>query len=67
MCLSCGCGKPNDKHGDERHITQQDLEGAAKAAQISTQQAAQNIMDGSRTMDAGSASQRRDQQEQRPA
>ncbi len=21
MCISCGCGKPNDDHGDARNIT----------------------------------------------
>lgn len=46
MCLSCGCGSPNDKHGDERHITQDDLQQAAEAAGVSPQQAAQNIMTG---------------------
>jgi hypothetical protein len=44
MCVSCGCGKPNDNHGDDRHITQDDLNRAAQAAGISPSQAAQNIM-----------------------
>jgi hypothetical protein len=48
MCLSCGCGKPNDKHGDDRHITQDQLNRAAQAANISPQEAAQNIVDGVR-------------------
>jgi hypothetical protein len=46
MCLSCGCGEPNERHGDDRHITQDDLNAAAQAAEISPQQAAQNILDG---------------------
>jgi hypothetical protein len=46
MCLSCGCGEPNERHGDERHITQDDLAAAARAAEISPRQAAQNILDG---------------------
>jgi hypothetical protein len=45
MCMSCGCGSPNDNHGDERNITQDDLDRAAQAASISRDQAAQNIMD----------------------
>jgi hypothetical protein len=53
MCLSCGCGEPNDDHGDRRHITQDQLEQAAQAAQISPQAAAQNMLDG--VQDAGSA------------
>ena len=43
MCVSCGCGQPNNNHGDSRNITQSDLNNAAQAAGISTQQAAQNI------------------------
>jgi hypothetical protein len=48
MCLSCGCGKSNDTHGDDRNITQDDLNRAAQAANISPQQVAQNIADGIR-------------------
>ena len=44
MCMSCGCGKPNDNHGDSRNITQHDLNDAAEAAGISLAQAVQNIM-----------------------
>ena len=43
--MSCGCGMPNDDHGDDRHITQADLDKAAEAANINREQAAQNIMD----------------------
>ena len=32
MCISCGCGKPNDDHGDARNITMQDVDQAAEAA-----------------------------------
>ena len=43
MCASCGCGKPNDKHGDDRHITMQHLEQAAQAAKISVTQVIENL------------------------
>lgn len=43
MCLSCGCGVPNDDHGDHRHITQDDLDTAAQAAGISVNEAGTNI------------------------
>jgi hypothetical protein len=43
MCLSCGCGEPNERHGDDRHITQDDIDQAATAANISPQEAARNI------------------------
>ncbi len=51
MCLSCGCGEPNESHGDDRHITMQRLEQAAQASDISVMQAAENIIEGLR--DAG--------------
>ena len=44
MCMSCGCMQPNNDHGDQRNITQRDLDQAAQAANISPEQAAQNIM-----------------------
>ena len=43
MCVSCGCNKPNDKHGDDRHITMEQLEKAASAAGKSTADVAKNI------------------------
>jgi hypothetical protein len=43
MCLSCGCGEPNESHGDPRNITMQKLEEAAQAGGITPEQAAQNI------------------------
>lgn len=45
MCISCGCGKANDKHNNPDLITQEDLEKAAKAAKMSPQDAAKNIAD----------------------
>ena len=44
MCASCGCGEPNEQHGDRANITQSQIEDAAKAADISPQQAAENMM-----------------------
>ena len=41
MCASCGCGELNEDHGDERHITLQDLQGAADAADISLDEVSQ--------------------------
>jgi hypothetical protein len=42
MCMSCGCGKPNERHkpGD---ITQDDVEKAAKNSNIDLETAADNI------------------------
>ena len=50
MCMSCGCGTPNDAHGDKRNITVDDMNNAAQAAGITPQQAAQNIADASQNM-----------------
>ena len=49
MCLSCGCGKPNDRHkpGD---ITLEDLEKAAKNHDLEVEQAADNIHNSARQM-----------------
>jgi hypothetical protein len=43
MCLTCGCGEPNADHGDSRHITYDDLEEAANAAEISVDEAVKNF------------------------
>lgn len=44
MCASCGCGTPNDQHGDPRNITLDQINQAAAAAKITPAQAAQNMM-----------------------
>lgn len=48
MCLDCGCGKPNDDHGDPRHITLQRLEQAAVASDLPIHEVVQNIQEGYR-------------------
>jgi hypothetical protein len=48
MCLDCGCGEPNERHGDDRHITVDDVKAAAEASEISVDEAARNIADGVR-------------------
>ena len=45
MCASCGCGEPNEQHGDSRHITLDQIQQAATAAEMSPLQVAQNMMD----------------------
>jgi hypothetical protein len=46
MCLDCGCGEPNERHGDERHIVMDDVRAAAEASEISVEEAARNISEG---------------------
>ena len=43
MCMSCGCNRPNERHGDNRNIIMQDLQEAATVAEISTAEAVKNI------------------------
>ena len=53
MCVSCGCGEPNERHGDDRHITQDDLQQAATAAEISLDEVVQNIANSGQQGGAG--------------
>jgi hypothetical protein len=45
VCLTCGCGKPNETHGDPAHITYDDLKKAADAAEITVEEAATNLQE----------------------
>jgi hypothetical protein len=45
MCVSCGCGKYDDDHNDDRHLTMTDLQDAADAAEIDLNEVAQNIQE----------------------
>jgi hypothetical protein len=43
MCASCGCGIPNDTHGDDRHLTMDQLKAAAEAAGITVEEVVRNL------------------------
>ena len=43
MCVSCGCGKPNDDHGNPDLITMSEIQKAAKAANQDIEDVAKNI------------------------
>jgi hypothetical protein len=43
MCLTCGCGEPNDDHGDSRNITFDNLKAAAQAAEVTVDEAVKNF------------------------
>ena len=58
MCLSCGCGEPNESHGDPRNITMQKLEEAAQAGDITPEQAAQNIVEALESSGSGTSQKR---------
>jgi hypothetical protein len=61
--MSCGCKKPDERHGDDRNIIRQDLEDAASAANISADQVVKNILEsfqatsGNRAATAGEKTQ----------
>ncbi|MEX0781325.1 MAG: hypothetical protein WD557_01660 [Dehalococcoidia bacterium] len=48
MCVSCGCNKPNDDHGDSRNITMDQIQKAASAAGVSPSDVATNIQKSTR-------------------
>ena len=56
MCVSCGCGKPDDDHGDSRNITLEDLDRAAEAAGTTRAKVLQNIMGGAGEANPGQSS-----------
>jgi len=43
MCASCGCGRVDDDHGDQRHLTMSNLKEAAQAAGISVPEVARHL------------------------
>src|SRR5918997_396170 len=56
MCVSCGCGEVHDDHGDPRHLTLEDLEQAAEAANLTVDQVVQNIQASGRQGGSSSSS-----------
>jgi hypothetical protein len=43
MCANCGCGAPEDKHGDDRNIAWSEIVAAAEANDGSPTEAIQNM------------------------
>jgi hypothetical protein len=43
MCLNCGCGEPNDRHGNDANITMDDLRKAGEANGQDVDQTMANI------------------------
>ena len=53
MCMSCACGKPNERHKDG-DITLDDMKKAAQNSNIDVEKAADNIHDAARKVRAES-------------
>jgi ribosomal protein S26 len=45
VCSNCGCGIPEDKHGDERNINWSEIVASAEANDLSPAQAVANIQE----------------------
>jgi hypothetical protein len=45
MCANCGCGAPEETHGDDRNLKWSQIVASAKAVGIAPDDAAQNIRD----------------------
>ena len=45
MCASCGCGIPEDKHGDDRNINWSEIVASAEANDMTPDQAIQNMQE----------------------
>lgn len=43
MCANCGCGIPEDTHGDERNIRWSEVVASAEANDISPKDAIENM------------------------
>ena len=43
MCLNCGCGVPDDNHGDEKNITNKSLKEAGDANGQSLEETKHNM------------------------
>ena len=52
MCMNCGCGEPNEDHGNPANITASDLERAGGANDQSMRESAQHILETVELLDA---------------
>ena len=43
MCLNCGCGQPNESHGNEANITLDDVRRAGEANGQSVEESLRNM------------------------
>lgn len=50
MCVSCGCGRYEESHGDERNITVAALQNAADASKLTLREVLQNTAQGATAM-----------------
>lgn len=63
MCLNCGCGELNEKHGNEANITLDDVRRAGEANGQSVEESLRNMGSAARQVVMGQGGQQ-DQQGQ---
>ena len=64
MCMNCGCGQPNEDHGNPANITADDLKRAGEVNGQSLRESAQHILE---TVELVQSSGRPDQGLAQPA
>ena len=57
MCLNCGCGQPNERHGKEENITLDDVRRAGEANGQSVEESLRNMGMAARQVVMGSGDQ----------
>ena len=58
MCMNCGCGQPNEDHGDAANITAADLRAAGNANDQDMRASAQHILEAVELLDASRSGDR---------
>lgn len=54
MCMNCGCGMPDEKHGDPANLTADDIRRAGEANDQSLVTTARHILDASERLETAS-------------
>lgn len=57
MCLNCGCGEPNERHGNDANITLDDIRLAGEANGQSVEESLRNMGTAARQVVTGPAGQ----------
>ncbi len=57
MCMNCGCGQPNEDHGNPANITADELARAGEANGQSLRESAQHIVETVELVDTSSRGQ----------
>ncbi len=54
MCLNCGCGQPNERHGNDANITLEDVRRAGESNGQSVEESLRNMGQTARQVVSGS-------------